>query len=320
VSIAVHEGGEFRLARALTAGLARLPRGAMPLAGATLGELARGPLHVRRAVVEAQIGAAFPERPASWVVGTARACYRHFGREAAEMARLWRVGSTDLAERTAGGDAALTRYRESVAPGRGAIVVTGHAGNWEMAGAFLAARGCVVAAVVKRLRNRRLDRMLEEARRAAGVRSLFAERAARSLGGVLDDGALVAMVADQDAGGRGTFVPFLGRPASTFTGPARLALTHSVPLLFGGLLRERAGYRAILEPVWLPSDGPRTAGELTARWVGRLEELVRRAPEQYFWFHRRWKTQPAVPADGPASHAYRRPLTPDRGLQGGAQG
>jgi KDO2-lipid IV(A) lauroyltransferase len=106
------------------------------------------------------------------------------------------------------------------------------------------------------------------------------------------EGKAVALVADQDAGRRGIFVPFLGRPASTFRGPARLALTCAVPLFFGAVVRVEDGYAAVLEHIEAPTPGPDAEAELTRRWVSRLQSRVERMPDQYFWFHKRWKTKP----------------------------
>ena len=71
----------------------------------------------------------------------------------------------------------------------------------------------------------------------------------------------MALVADQDAGDRGVFVPFLCREASTFRGPARLALSQDVPLFFGAAVRDGDSYRGILEPVEAPESGPEGEAE-----------------------------------------------------------
>ena len=83
----------------------------------------------------------------------------------------------------------------------------------------------------------------------------------------------------------------------------RLASACGVPLFFGALLREGSGYRALMEPVDttdVGGDGGADA-ELTRRWVARLEATVRRVPEQYFWFHRRWKAADRGRRNAPGS-------------------
>ncbi|MGH7545037.1 MAG: lysophospholipid acyltransferase family protein, partial [Gemmatimonadota bacterium] len=113
--------------------------------------------------------------------------------------------------------------------------------------------------------------------------------------------AILGLAADQDARGRGLFVPFFGRPASTHRGPAALALAFGAPLFIGALTRRGPGRRYRLE-IELVDPGSAVGGrerrsearvrDLTARWVGRLERMVRVSPEQYFWHHRRWKSRP----------------------------
>ena len=291
---------EYLGARALAAGFSALPGGAARSLGTALGRLARHPLGIRRAVVEAQIAAAFPGWPEERVREVAAGCYEHFGRELAAVARMGRLRPGTLLERTAGTEAARAVWEEATAGGGGALLVTGHLGNWELGGAAIAALGVPVSAVVKRQSNRRVDRLLSRLRRGLGVEPVGMARAGRELPRALEEGRGVALVADQDAGPRGVFVPFLGRPASTFRGPARLSLRHGAPLLFGGLVREGEGYRLLLERVEAP-EGPAgiedgDVGEaeraLTRAWVARLEAAVRRRPDQYFWFHRRWKTRP----------------------------
>ncbi len=266
--------------------------------GIGLARLAYSPFGVRTDVVTRQIASAFPDRTDRWVRDTARACYVHFGREAVEIVRLTAGGTRDLMSRTVGADEARETFRAGDVPGLGAVIVTGHLGNWEAAGCVVASLGMPLAAVVKRQSNPGFDRLLVDSRRRMGIETVYMEDASRRLPELIRSGVSVALVADQDALNRGLFVPFLGRPASTFRGPARLALSTGAPLYFGAAIREGNGYRGILEPVRgnAVADDPEL--DLTRRWVARLESWVRRHPEQYFWFHRRWKTQPPGPVEG----------------------
>ncbi len=283
---------EYIPARGAEATLGLLPARVSGGIGSALGGLAcRAGL--RRGTVERQIAAAFPNRTGDWVEEVANECYRHFGREVAAIARLGRVGAGGLLRSMRASDEALGLHRRTTAESAGAIIVTGHLGNWEVAGAFLAAAGLDMAAVVKRQRNAAFDRRLLRTRRRLGIEPIYMQDARSRIPVALREGKTVALVADQDAGDRGIFVPFLGRPASTFRGPARLSLTQNVPLFFGAAIRDGDSYRAILELVERPADGPDAEEEYTRRWVARLDAHVRRTPDQYFWFHRRWKTRPA---------------------------
>jgi KDO2-lipid IV(A) lauroyltransferase len=291
---------EFYAARLLAGALGSLPRGP----GGRLGALAGAAAHAagaRREIVRAQIAAAFPERDRAWVEDTAIGCYRHFGREAAEIVRLHRTGGGALPARMRT-DEATEQCIERMLAGEGTILVTGHLGNWEVAAAYLAARGVQLAAVVKRQSNERFDEWIARSRCDVGIEPVYMDEARDVVPGLLAAGRSVALVADQDARSRGVVVPFLGRPASTFTGPARFALATGSALVFGLAVREGSGYRSYIEPVRAAAH-PATADEesilsLTRQWVEKLDRHVRDRPRQYFWFHRRWKGQPDARAAG----------------------
>lgn len=308
---------EHTALRALGEGVRRMPAGAAYRFGDLLGRTARF-LGLRRRVTESHVGAAFPDRSPEWVRETARSAYRHFGREAVAVARLGADGGPDVRLREEAVAGFREAYRERVPEGSGAVLVTGHLGNWEVGAAVVGEAGIPAVAVVKSQRNPRVDRWLRRRRARAGVETVPLYRAGRRLTRALADGELVLLVADQDALGLGIFVDFMGRPASTHRGPAALSLRHDVPLLFSALVRESQGplapYRCVLETVDrmdLPSGGSRRpweeAGtgarhtpaekEMTRRWVATLERHVREHPGQYLWFHRRWKTRP--PGDPP---------------------
>ena len=290
---------EYAAARTAFRILGTLPRDKALGLGAGLGQVAFSPFRVRVDVVEAQIAAAFPDRDENWVHRTARECYRHFGREAAEIVRLEGSAGMDMLSRTSHLEEVRSEFRSRLVPGMGAVIVTGHLGNWEAAGAAVASLGMPLAAVVKRQSNQAFDRLLVGSRRRIGIEPVYMEDARASLEDLIRSGTSVALVADQDAGNRGLFVPFLGRLASTFRGPARLSMSTGAPLFFGAAIREGDGYRGILESVETGLIGNEAEFELTRNWVQRLESWVRRVPDQYFWFHRRWKTQP--PGSGTAS-------------------
>ncbi len=282
---------EYAATRLIAGTLSGLPSGAASGLGHGLGSLARK-AGLRRAVAEEHVAASFPDQDADWVAATVRDCYRHFGREVSEIARLFRFGTDGLTASLAL-DANAEEHVARMRAGCGTIFVTGHLGNWEIGGAYLSSLGVPVAAIVKRQSNARFDEWLQESRRRAGVEPVYMEDAMRAIPRLLKRGTTVAIVADQAAGAGGETVTFFGRPASTFRGPARLALATGAPLIFGSLIRAGAKYRVAIdacEEPERPADGiAARARYLTESWVRRLEACVRETPEQYLWFHRRWK-------------------------------
>jgi Kdo2-lipid IVA lauroyltransferase/acyltransferase len=298
--------------------LARVPAAAAEAAGSMLGRVAYGPVGIRRNVVEQNLRLAFPDADEAWVTATARAAYAHLAREAAMMMRLSTLSAADVRERTdvQGWD----ELQDALGEGRGVILFTGHFGNWEIAAASVASRGVPIAAIVREQGNRLFDAHLNRVRRSLGVETIYQRDAPRQVPRVLRAGGIVGIVGDQDARGSGVFVPFFGRPASTHRGPALFALRLGAAVISATARRlpgrpARYAVRGERVPVENSGDLERDVARLTAELARRLETSVREAPEQYFWFHKRWKSSPPEPSrqepgttrtcDGAETHANR---------------
>jgi len=287
---------ETLLVRALLAGVRSWSWERALGPGARLGDLAWA-LGLRRRVAEENLARAFPDRGDAERAEILRAHYRELGRVVAEYARLG-----ELARAPVGRVVAAVRGREHLerARGRGAILLSGHFGNFELVGAHCA-QIHPTDFVVRPLGNPGVEALLARERAAAGVGVISADIGVRAIYEALRAGRWVAMVADQDARRAGAFVPFLGRPASTATGPARIALATGAPIIMGFVTRCADGRMDLdVEPPLAPVDprAPEAAVTLTALHTARLEAWVRRRPELWFWLHRRWKTRPpAIAAD-----------------------
>lgn len=286
---------EYALARTLESAVATLPEGAADAVGRRVGRIVHG-LGIRRGVVEANLRLAFPGADDAWIERTTRAAYEHLGREAAAILRLSKLDRQAVIERTEVG-ADWPKLDAALGEGRGVILVTGHYGNWELAAAAVAARGVPIAAIVRRQGNRLVDARLDGLRRSLGVETIYQSEAPSRVPRVLRKGGVVGIVGDQDARRSGIFVPFFGRPASTHRGPALFALKLKAPV-FACVARRLPGsslrYQVSGEQIVTPRTGELEAdvAALTAALAARLEAEIREAPEQYFWFHRRWKSKP----------------------------
>lgn len=271
-----------------------LPRAAA--FGERLGALGYRPLRIRRGTVERQVAAAFPGLDQEAVDRIARGAYEHLGRTVVETALMSTLGRQDVLAMFEGTDNWSTVER-AMAMGKGCIFVTGHLGNWELGGAWLAARGIPLDVIVRRMGNPLFDRYLNETRAKLGMRVVYDSEAVRRTPRSLREGRAIAFLADQGVLGlASTFVPFFGRPAKTPRGPAVFALRMGVPTIFAIPLRQPSGkYRFSFEAVTVEDTGDRErdVDAIVARYTKILERWVRRAPEQYLWHHRRWRRQPA---------------------------
>lgn len=262
--------------------------------GGKLARLAYWPFSIRRGVSERQIAAAFPEFSPERVREVARRSYDSLGRTSIETALLPTFSKETLAsmfERVDGWEV-LEAAREA---GRGIVVVTGHLGNWEIAGAYIASR-IPFHAVSRRMQNPIFDAYLSRTRAKGGMQMIWDGDAVRMSPRVLRQNHAVAFLSDQDGLGlASTFVPFFGRPAKTPRGPAVFSLRLEAPMVFGVSVRQPSGrYALILESVTAPRTGDREADvdALVLAFTQKLESMIRQYPEQYFWQHRRWRRQP----------------------------
>ena len=269
--------------------------------GEWIGRLGYTPLGIRRDVVERQVRAAFPGLAESEVLRIARESYAHLGRTSIETAILPAYSREEvlaLVEHVSGWDV----MERGLATGRGVMVVTGHLGNWELGGSYLAARGIVLEAVARRMQNPLFDRYLTETRGRIGMTVIHDADAVRRVPRAIREGHAVAFLVDQGAVGlASTWVPFFGRYAKTPRGPAVFTLRLNAPLVFATAVRNANGrYSLHFEevPITRTDDLEADVDAIVAAYTSALERWVRRFPEQYFWHHRRWKHQrPGTPPE-----------------------
>jgi Kdo2-lipid IVA lauroyltransferase/acyltransferase len=177
------------------------------------------------------------------------------------------------------------------------IFVTGHYGNWELAGYVFGLFGFPTVAVARTLDNPYLDGYLRSFRERTGQSLIPKSGGFDQMVEVLTNNGALSFLADQDAGARGLFVDFFGRPASTHKAIALLAIEHRALVIVGVARRIGPGFRYEIrcEDLIDAATLPGTADDvrvLTQRYTSALERLIRQDPTQYLWLHRRWKNQP----------------------------
>ncbi|TVQ52778.1 MAG: hypothetical protein EA377_09395 [Phycisphaerales bacterium] len=177
------------------------------------------------------------------------------------------------------------------------ILVTGHCGNWELLGHFFALIGYPVVALARPLDNPYINDWLLRIREARGTTVVTKWGATPILQETIERGGRVGFIADQNAGDQGLFVPFFGRLASSYKSIGLLAMRYDVPIVAGharrinGRLTYQIDCTDCIEPSdW--ADQPDPLFYITARFNRAMETMIRAAPEQYLWLHRRWKSRP----------------------------
>jgi Kdo2-lipid IVA lauroyltransferase/acyltransferase len=274
-----------------------VPRRLAQMFGAGLGLAACSVFRVRRSVVDKNLEIAFGSTTTREQRNRiARRCYIHFGVVSADALRLLgrKIEAWESLIESIEGEQYLRGDGHSK-PGVG-VVVTAHFGFWELAGPVMTARGFKAAVVAKPMHNPFIERLVLKGRNHENFALASTRESMKPLVKYVRDGWFLAFLADQDARRTGLFVDFLGRAASTPAGPAYFAVRMGLPLVPCFVTRtENGSYRVEFEEPITPPEGVEmneAIEALTRAHVQRLEKRIREHPEQYWWFHRRWKTRP----------------------------
>lgn len=246
------------------------------------------PLNKRHARAEAQMRAALPELAEADIAANLNEMWGNLGRTSAEAFHIGALVADQ--DRFAIGDDTRDAVREARA--RGAVFVSLHQGNWELASPLLHSLGLPVAGVYQKLQN-----PIVEAR-ASGFRAPFytlglhskGHETARHLLKIVANRGTVTIMADlRDLSG--VSVPFFHRPAPSTAFPAMIARMRNVPLFAGVVLRETgATFRARSMEIPVARSGDRETDifETTAAIHACFEASIRETPGQWMWGHRRW--------------------------------
>lgn len=185
---------------------------------------------------------------------------------------------------------------EAMSKGKGMVILTAHFGTWEWMAARFVQEGIPVAAIAQTQPGPGLDRLLNEYRQLLGMQPYARGNALAAALKALKKGFMLGFLADQDAKQNGIFVDFLGVPASTPQGPAVFALRAGAPVVPAFIVRQpRKGHRILVSPpIYADPTQPETAEieRLTCEMTRVMEDRIRRYPEHWWWFQRRWITTP----------------------------
>jgi len=177
---------------------------------------------------------------------------------------------------------------------RAKVLVSGHFGNFEVCGMIVGLFGFPMFTIARPLDNPYLDQFFNAQRAAYGLQMLPKQGSSQEAESLLARGTPLVVLGDQAAGDRDCWVSFFGRPASTHKAIALFGLTFSAPLMVVyGKRTDRPlcfeiGCQQIADP---KLKGPHCEDvyALTQWYTDQLEKIIRSAPDQYWWAHRRWK-------------------------------
>ncbi|MBN2190123.1 MAG: lysophospholipid acyltransferase family protein [Candidatus Aureabacteria bacterium] len=249
-----------------------------------------------RKVALENIRTAFPGIKAGEAKKIALRSFMHFGMVITDYGKalvkgpLWFLKRSEIS-----GSRSVIEYMKK--SGKGAIMLLAHFGVWEVLGSMCIVENVNISVIARPLKNRFIDRLIKEVREKFPQKVIDKMGAVSGIAGILRKNEIVGILADQRAGGRGVFVDFFGKKASTVATPAVLAAKTDTALFpVFGLRIKNSRFRLYVKDKIEVSDFKGSFDEkvfgVTQRYAQVVQDEVKKHPGQYFWMHRRWKSVP----------------------------
>ncbi len=192
---------------------------------------------------------------------------------------------------------------DALGEGHGVVMLACHMDNWEWLGAALALYGFPLSAVEKPQPNRVYSDFMNELRTGVG-QEIFSRGTSEILGcaRAMKKKRMLGLIADQDGGYDGIFVPFLGKMASTPNGPAYFSRKFKAPIIPIFIVRNPDGYghQAIVhDPIHYEFTGDKKLDDynVTLKMTQEVENIIKQYPDNWLWFQHRWNTPYTPPEE-----------------------
>lgn len=233
------------------------------------------------------LGLAFPEMSLEEREALAKRVFLHFGRTSADFfaSRGRTLAQLESQTEVVG----YENLEAALALGKGVLMVTGHFGNWERSSAWLSLKGHKVSVVIRDADQQGVNQVVNELRTGPGTHVIPRGNSARTILKCLARNELIGILPDQNA--EDIFLPFFGKPAGTNLGVGVIQERTGSPVIPVTCVDLGDGkYRLTFYPQLLPEPGYETKGEGLLRAINHwLEGVIREHPEQWLWFHDRWR-------------------------------
>ncbi|HUN53678.1 MAG TPA: lysophospholipid acyltransferase family protein [Smithella sp.] len=247
-----------------------------------------------RLIVLHNLQRSFPEKDLKEIIKIAKGVYRHFSIVAAEFFDLPSITRENIdkwveVEGMENADAAL-------ALNKGALSIVAHFGNWELLTIAIPMLVRPMYIVYRPLDSPVFDNMVEYVRTMQGNSLIPKGGSGKKVLELLKENQIIGILSDQNvAAYEGVFVDFFGRPACTGVGLAVMAMRSGTPVVPVFMARQRSGkYKLIIKPAVETVCTDDYKSDLfvnTQRFTKIVEDVIREYPDQWFWFHQRWKTK-----------------------------
>ena len=265
--------------------------------GRGVGSFGYKVLRKDRGIVEKQLELIFPELDAAQRKQWTQECFAHFGQMLFEFLSLPQIlrDEADLLE--VENEEALTK---AIQAEKGVILLAMHSGNWELISAYAKRSGLKMKAATTNFPDPRINELIESQREHGNMEILRrgTSTAIRKLLSCLREKEVLVLAIDQDTNVLSTWVPFFGIPAKTPVGAAVFALKTGASVVSYNVIRQPNGtFRMRFETlgnfVRQHPEMEQDVYSVTRKMNLHLEQRIRENPQQWAWFHRRWRHRPS---------------------------
>lgn len=289
IGYSVRERLEYLLVIWLRGFLCKVSEARRDKISAVIGKILYFWLPVRKKTILENLKIAFPCRKEYWRKRVCFQCYLHFAKVSFDFFPFYLSDNDSFFRKVEVRNSHL--IKDLMERGNGIVLTTFHFGNWEVLCDALARSGFDVVAIARRQKNKSFDSIITRARATNGIKVVSMNDSMSGIARHLQRGGLLFIIPDQYAGRRGIDITFFGRKTRAFRGPATFSLKLDCPIVVARCNLVNGKYYINLELLKtdgaLESDDP--IGRVTQNYFDYFEEKIRNMPEQYFWFHRRWK-------------------------------
>ncbi len=203
----------------------------------------------------------------------------------------------------------MERIENAAKSGRGTMLLTGHFGDWELSSLVSAMKGFPITVLAREQKMKRLNELLNRLRESKGCKVVRKGMSTKNILRELYKKSMVGILSDQDAGKKGTFANFFGRPTSAHLGPFEIAKHTDSIILPNFIVRVNGPFHKLYLEDYIDvrhSMGREGLVDGLQRYMMLLEKYIRKYPAQWLWLHKRWKSTPKrtvlILNDGKAGH------------------
>jgi len=183
---------------------------------------------------------------------------------------------------------------------QGALFVSAHLGNWEMMASLIGSHDYPVAEIVREFDDPQLNKVIDALRTGAKIKTIPKDQSANQIIKLLKEGWFVGMLIDQSPRDNGAPTLFFDKPCWSTIGPAYIYARTRIPVHPVSMTRNNDGtlLLEIFPPLELVHTGDLKEDILKNTQIcqNAIENIIRQHPEQWLWFHRRWKQRDKLKA------------------------